>query len=90
MTKNKVYALPSKNVGSLEIAEIISGIIGSYVHADFFQFVSFDEGVVKLWYHNDSGRGPTFEIDLAVNADGTRVEIIEHPPGVEPPRDYDF
>lgn len=70
-------------LGAPEIAEAISERIGSFVFENFLQFVAADGDVVRCWYMNSGGEGPSFEINLRRVDLGWAMELIEHPPGTE-------
>lgn len=70
-------------IGALDIAEAISEQIGSYVHMEFMQFLAVEGDVVRCWYVNSGGEGPSFEVVLRRNEGGWALELAEHPPGTE-------
>ena len=57
-------------IGALDIAEAISERIGSYVDMEFFQFLAVEGDVVRCWYMNSGGKGPSFEVVLRRGDDG--------------------
>ncbi len=70
-------------IGALDIAEAIAERIGSYVDMDFIQFLAVEGDLVRCWYMNCGGNGPTFEIDLHRASSGWLMTLREHPPGTE-------
>lgn len=70
-----------ERIGALDIAEEISDRIGSYVDMNFIQFVAAEDGVVRCWYMNSGGHGPSFEITLVRCDEGWRLDLTEHPAG---------
>ena len=70
-------------IGALDIAEAISAHIGSYVHAEFIQFLAVEDETIRCWYMNSGGDGPSFEITLARQANDWQLSLVEHPPGTE-------
>jgi len=78
-----VLQWPQKRVSALDIAEAISTRIGSYVDMNFLQFLAVEGDVVRCWYMNSGGKGPSFEIILRRKGPGWLVDLTEHPPGTE-------
>ncbi|MFT4056316.1 MAG: hypothetical protein QM681_17570 [Novosphingobium sp.] len=70
-------------IGALDIAEAISGRIGSYVDMNFIQFLAVEQDRVLCWYMNSSGDGPTFEITMSRATDGWALGLVEHAPGTD-------
>jgi hypothetical protein len=73
----------AKRIGALDIAAAVSERIGSYVHAELFEFVAVEDDDVHCWYMNSGGEGPSFEITMTRRPDGWHLNLIEHPPGTE-------
>lgn len=71
-------------IGALDVAEVIAERIGSYVDANFIQFLAADGDCVRCWYMNDSGEGPSFDIELRRGDNGWTLHLSELPPGTEP------
>ena len=70
-------------IGALEVAELISERIGSYVDMNSIQFLAVDGEVIDLWYMNSGGEGPTFHIQLQKVDGRWEVELKELPPGTD-------
>jgi hypothetical protein len=70
-------------IGALDVAEAISGRIGSYVDMEFLQFLAVEGDAVRCWYMNSGGKGPSFEVVLRRGDAGWALELTEHPPGTE-------
>ncbi|QZD89688.1 hypothetical protein K3148_12930 [Qipengyuania aurantiaca] len=70
-------------VGGLDIAQLISEHIGSYVDMDFIQFVAVEGDLIDLWYMNSGGEGPTFHIQIERVNERWELELKELPPGTE-------
>ena len=75
--------IPTTRVGALDIAEVISERIGSYVDMAFMEFVAVEGGCIHCWYMNSGGEGPSFHIQLISSGEGWEIELTEHPPGTE-------
>jgi hypothetical protein len=74
---------PTARIGALDIAELISDRIGSYVDMEFFQFLAAEGDTVRCWYMNGGGTGPSFEVNLKHTDQGWVLDLKEHPPGTE-------
>jgi len=71
-------------IGALDIAAAISDRIGSYVHAEFLEFLAVDQDVIHCWYANSGGKGPTFHVTLTRESGGAwTLGLLELPPGTE-------
>ena len=79
----KPYPLIQKRIGALDIAGEISNRICSYVDMNFMQFLAAEDGVVRCWYMNSGGEGPSFEIVLVRCDEGWRLDLTEHPAGTD-------
>jgi len=77
--------LTANRIGALDIAEEIAAQIGSYVDATFIEFVLVEGDLIRCWYMNSGGKGPSFEVTLSRTAGGWRLKLTEHPPGTEQP-----
>jgi len=74
---------PLARIGALDISEAISSRIGSYVHAEFIEFLTVDGDVIQCWYMNSGGKGPSYEVNLRREGAGWLLSLVEHPPGTE-------
>lgn len=74
---------PLRRIGALDIAEAISQRIGSYVDMTFIEFLAVEGDVIRCWYMNSGGRGPSYEIVLSKVAVGWTLDLTEHPAGTE-------
>lgn len=70
-------------IGALDIAEAIAEQIGSYVDASLIEFLAVEGNVVRCWYMNSSGKGPSFSIILTRQPDGWSLFLEGLPPGTE-------
>ena len=47
------------------------------------QILSVEGDRIHCWFMNSGGKGPSFEIDLVRERDGSTLHLSEHPPGTE-------
>jgi hypothetical protein len=72
-----------QRIGALDIVNAIAERIGSYVDMSFIEFLVVEGDLVKCWYMNSGGEGPTFDITLRRESETWMLMLQELPPGTE-------
>lgn len=59
-----------QRIGSLDIAEAVIAVIGSYLVMNFVQFLAVEGSQVRCWYVTSDDDGPASKITLTFEVDG--------------------
>lgn len=82
LCKNDAMLIPAR-VGALDIAGAISARIGSYVDMNFIQFLAVEGDLIRCWYMNGGGEGPSFDMELRFVGERWTVSLTELPAGTD-------